>query len=101
MATPGVMLREVLFNTRFEFLTETSTPPATTNFGISGGFEVRGTVERILAAAQATDVADTVNAPAFETTTFASMAGILANHPLRNRWLQKMGLSPDIDVDVL
>ena len=104
MATPGVMLREA-FNTNFTFIDDVSA--AAHDIGhwtmdFSDGFEVHGAIENVeTILIGTTDVADTANLPSYETTRFASMAGILANHPLRNDWLEDMGLSPDIDLDVL
>jgi hypothetical protein len=43
--------------------------------------------------AETVPVTDTVN-------RFASMAGMLADHPLRGEWLREMGLSPDNDLEV-
>ena len=102
MATPGVMLREA-FNTNFTFINDVSAAHDVGRWTLdfSGGTEVHGAIGNVETLVGTTDVADTVNVPSYETIRFASMAGILANHPLRNDWLEDMGLSSDIDLDVL
>jgi len=101
MATPGVMLRELLFDTNFTFITEVAASREPDWF-FTSRFEVSGAIQKVGETyASATDSVDTLNVPSYETTRFASMAGMLANHPLRDDWLENMGLSPDIDLDVL